>query len=477
MPDRFQSFVILAGMRTGSNFLEESLNQYPGLKCFGEVFNPHFIGHAGQTELLGYSLARRETDPTGLLQEMNESLDGLAGYRHFFDHDARALDHVINDRSCAKVVLYRNPVESYVSHQIARRTNQWRLGDLKNAKSAKIAFQPDSFEIHFEQRQQFHNQIQTALQISGQGAYFIGYQDITDPEKIQGLAKYLGVNSEPKKRSGKTKKQNPGTIEDKVSNYSEMVEYLSGTDYYSLSDMPVFEPDRGPSVPGFLASARAPVIYLPLRSGPNEPVRRWLAEIGDGSRNDVIGDFTQKTLRQWKRQNKSHRSFTVVSHPVLRLHRAFAKHIWSSGPDSYPLIKESLINRYGITELADGEKAQQDQDLHKRAFMKFAKFIKGNLGGQSSIRVDGSWASQDVLLAGIARFMVPDFVFREKDLSIGLNFVADNLAIAPNDLHAETDYSPVRLGDIYDEKLESAVRAAYQRDYMMYGFGAYSDEN
>ena len=36
----FTSFVMFAGMRTGSNFLEANLNALPGVSCLGEVFNP-----------------------------------------------------------------------------------------------------------------------------------------------------------------------------------------------------------------------------------------------------------------------------------------------------------------------------------------------------------------------------------------------------------------------------------------------------
>lgn len=40
MPDRFDYFVIFAGMRTGSNYLERNLNAAPDLRCYGELYNP-----------------------------------------------------------------------------------------------------------------------------------------------------------------------------------------------------------------------------------------------------------------------------------------------------------------------------------------------------------------------------------------------------------------------------------------------------
>ena len=39
-------FAIFGAMRTGSNLLERSINQFPGLHCHGELFNPSFVGKA-----------------------------------------------------------------------------------------------------------------------------------------------------------------------------------------------------------------------------------------------------------------------------------------------------------------------------------------------------------------------------------------------------------------------------------------------
>ena len=36
----FDSFVMFAEMRTGSNFLESNLNALDGVTCLGELFNP-----------------------------------------------------------------------------------------------------------------------------------------------------------------------------------------------------------------------------------------------------------------------------------------------------------------------------------------------------------------------------------------------------------------------------------------------------
>jgi hypothetical protein len=60
---KFDYFIILADMRTGSNFLESNLNAVDGLSCLGEAFNPGFIGYPMQEALFGISLDQREADP------------------------------------------------------------------------------------------------------------------------------------------------------------------------------------------------------------------------------------------------------------------------------------------------------------------------------------------------------------------------------------------------------------------------------
>ena len=58
----FRSFVIFAGMRTGSNLLEATLNAHD-VACFGEAYNPYFIGWPDQQTLYDMTLADREADP------------------------------------------------------------------------------------------------------------------------------------------------------------------------------------------------------------------------------------------------------------------------------------------------------------------------------------------------------------------------------------------------------------------------------
>lgn len=473
MSSRFDYFILLAEMRTGSNFLEENVNDYPGLTCHGEAFNPNFIGHAKKTEMFGVTVEQRAADPLVLLERMRTATDGLPGFRFFHDHDPRILNHALSDPRCAKIILTRNPIDSYVSRKIATATGQWRLNDMKGAKSAKIVFDRQEFEAHLDALQQFQLRLMNALQTSGQTAFYVGYEDIQDVSVLDGLAAFLGVDHQKKRTSQTTKVQNPSALEDKVENFAEMTEALARIDRFDLTRTPNFEPRRAAAVPTYIAAATTPLLYQPIKCGPEQRIRDWLAAL-DGVKDDaLIGEFTQKTLRQWKRQHKGHRSFTVIRHPVLRLHTAFVTHILDHGLETFWDLREALRKTYKLP-IPEGP---PDKDYtvakHRTAFLEFVKFVKGNLGGQTGLRVDASWASQSEVLQGLSQVQVPDMVLREDDLERGLTQLAEQVGMTSPGVAPHIENAPVLLTEIYDDALEAEVRQVYQRDYMMFGFRAW----
>ena len=281
MSQKFTSFVLLAEMRTGSNFLEANLNAMPGVACYGEIFNPHFIGKLNQEELFGVTLPAREKDPSALMTAIRDNTSGLAGFRYFHDHDPRVLSRVMDDPACAKIILTRNPLESYVSWKIARATGQWKLTNAKKLKTAKIPFDGAEFEAHVTKLQAFQVQLMHGLQTSGQTAFYIDYDDLNDTDVLNGLARFLGITARLETPDGSLKKQNPAPISEKVENPEAISLALARLDRFNLSRTPNFEPRRNAAVPSFLvaggrklrcraglrASARLPTISIKRRCG------------------------------------------------------------------------------------------------------------------------------------------------------------------------------------------------------------------
>ena len=471
MAEGFTSFVVFAEMRTGSNFLESNLNALEGVACHGEAFNPHFIGYPNNTPILGVDLATRDRDPRVLLDAIRSDDSQLSGFRYFHDHDPRVFDAIIEDRSCAKIVLTRNPVESYVSWKIAQQTGQWKLTNVGSRKAGQAHFDPQEFAEHLEALRSFQITLLNRLQVSGQTAFYVAYEDLQSVDVMNGLAAYLGVPARLEGLDTKLKKQNPKPVSAKVRNYDEMVQALSLVDHFDLTRTPNFEPRRGPNVPSYVVAAESPLLFMPLRGGPTSEVMNWMAALDRVPSDALAGKLTQKDLRQWKRKHPGHRSFTVLRHPVSRAHDAFCRHILPVGPGSYLQLRKTLVKHHDVPLPEAGPDASYDLAAHRAGFVGFLRFLKANLSAQTSVRVDAAWCTQTQSLAGFGELCLPDRLIREESMEQELAALASEVGCSavPQMMDTPSD-APFALDAVYDDEIEALVADAYQRDYVMLGF-------
>lgn len=475
MSRRFDSFVIFAEMRTGSNFLESNLDLFPGLETHGEAFNPYFIVRPDMPELFGIDVKTRNENPVALFDRMKERSIGIPGFRFFHDHDRRIFERVIDDPACAKVVLTRNFVDAYVSRAIARETNQWALGNVTHAKKAKVHFDADEFAVQLGEIKAFQLEVLGRLQRSGQTAFYISYDDIRELDVINGLGRFLGEETRLEALSSKFKKQNPEPIRDKVENVAELEAAVAGITAFDLDDAPNFEPRRAANVPSFVTAAEAPLMYLPVRGGPVNEVRGWLAALDGVAEEALVTEMRQKDLRKWKRLNPGHRSFTVLSHPALRAHRAFCTHFACGGPETFLETRQALVEHYGLV-LPEGVPGPDwSVEAHRAGFLGWLDFLRLNLAGQTPIRVDRAWASMAQIVDGFAQVVHPDLMIREHQLAEGLSRLCAEIGRDMPEVPEVAAEAPYTLDEIYDKGVEKAVHAAYQRDYMMFGFGPWRD--
>ncbi|WP_298840647.1 nodulation protein NodH [uncultured Roseobacter sp.] len=469
----FDSFVVFAGMRTGSNMLEASLNSLQDVSCYGEAFNPHFVGYPDASDILGFDAAARDRDPLALLQRIR-SAPGLTGFRYFHDHDPRVLDAIVNDPTCAKIVLTRNPAESYVSWKIARATGQWKLTDVRRRKTASVVFDAAEFADFQDAVTGFRSRLMHRLQSMGQTAFHVDYSDLRDVGVINGLAVFLGSDARVDKPGGTLKVQNPMSLSSKVTNFEEMERALSGQDVYQLARLPDFEPTRAPAVPTYIAAPETPLLFLPIKGGPTDVVRAWLADLDGAGDDDLQTQMSQKTLRQWKRKSPGHRSFTVLRHPVARAHHTFCSFILGTGPQVYTAIRRTLINRYELPlpDTTPGKDYSLAQ--HHAAFAAFLKFLRANLAGQTAIRTDAAWCSQSHVVQGFGGLALPDFIFREDEIATALPDLAGRLGCkTAAEVPQASEDQPWSLSAIYDDEIEQLAAEAYARDYMTFGFSAW----
>ena len=465
MTKPFRYFVIFGAMRTGSNLLEQTLAQFSSIDAHGELFNPHFIGKPGQDDYLGVSLHDRERDPRELIRAvLGANPDHLCGFRFFDRHDMRVLDSVVNDRDCAKVLLWRAPLESYVSLKIAQKTDQWMLRNALNRKHTQVRFDQAEFQTFLERRNAFYADITGRLQRVGQAAFHIDYQDLKSVDVINGLAGYLGVSETREAFDEVIKRQNPEPMETLVENYDEMVEAVSGQ-----IELAAHQPVNTANAPvrSLVYARRAPLVFAPVPGTQSKPVLDWMAGFDGGTAPDLNTGRSRSALSDWMDANPAHISFTVVEHPLPRAYRAFRDRIVAMGPQSYKKIRRRLTKHYGLD--LEGSEDGWSTEKEAAAFETFLTFLKANVAGQTGIRIDPDWAPQDEFVAGLSSVLPISRIIHADRIGDDLGQLAATLGVTAPVIPPET----TGLARIVSKRHENLARAIYARDYRKFGFGTW----
>ena len=177
------------------------------------------------------------------------------------------------------------------------------------------------------------------------------------------------------------------------------------------------------------AAAHFPLLYLLIPSGSDLTVENWLASLDRVETAALQKHFSQSSLIDWKRRHATHRSFTVLRHPVARAHSSFCALLTSRGPQCSRVLRQLLDVQY---DLHLPEKfAEFDPKLHRNTIKKFIAFLADNLRGQTPLRIDPHWASQTALLRSYSAFCPTDMIIREDELQTLLPFLAQLTGYKP----------------------------------------------
>ncbi|AXC48709.1 hypothetical protein DRW48_02505 [Paracoccus suum] len=461
MPDPFRSFVIFAGMRTGSNLLEATLNAIKYVTCFGEAFNPYMLGWPDKAELKGFTAEQRDADPHALLNAILGA-SNLNGFRYFFDHDPRVFDAIMDDPSCGKIILTRNPVDSYVSTQLARETNQWKLNETETPIPARITFDPAEFRETLDANIAFLTRIQRRLQTSGQAGFWLSYDDLRDPEVMTGMMHWLGRTDLAEVRPASDQvPQNPRLMAHKVENFEQMQAELARIDPFQLHKLPNFEVPRSADVSTFsVVDGGRGLLFQPIFGGPTRRVERWLGSLGP-----VRNGLSQAELAAWKRDHPGHRSFTSLAHPTRRAWTALC--VFIDGPKQR-WVRDLLRERQRVPVPPEGTKmADLDAGTQRALFLAFLDFVGRNLNGQTTMPTHRLWASQSEIVAGFVDAAVPHVMLRDDALPEGLAWLCDAVGVDdPPELSP-----PAGMPDFLTApEVRAAAHEAYLRDYVAFGF-------
>lgn len=246
--DKFAGFVIYGAMRTGSNYLVSLLNQFEGVVCHGEAFNPGFVGlredYYGKFGLTRDEPAKRDADVHKFYDAVleRENRTTLCGFKLFPGHSPVILGQTLADPTLAKIILQRDVLTSFISLCQAEASGVWMIKDgnqtsrLKSQERSdvKVTFDGPRFLRYREKVKAFYRQVEEALQNNGQAFLRLWYRDLNTPATVQALAEFLKSRPPSKLNTRQLLvKQNLSAPHERVINVREMVEFLDLHGYRS----------------------------------------------------------------------------------------------------------------------------------------------------------------------------------------------------------------------------------------------------
>ena len=467
----FSSFVVFGSMRSGSNLLEKYLNQYEGLVCHGELFETAFVGKLGMQEYLGVTRKMRDKNPEVLLDAIRKAdPDKTVGFRFFQTHNPQIMVDVLDDPRCAKIILTRDPVESFVSLEIARKTNQWLISDPAHRKEARILFDLADFADYAKERSAYYSEIAKSLSMSQQPFFEIDYSSLNEVSALNKLAAFLGGTEEKTALEQPIKRQNPGPLSEKILNYQEVCLALELPETLPAKP-PVVKPvkEKGTDLSRIYFAQNKALALAPIPSVPVSGALHWLTKV-DGKAPE--NGLSAQAFADWQSTHPAAVFFTVTEHPVTRAYDAFMRKIFPTASGGYHKIREKLEREFGVM-LPRGEivPGQPRGDLINRNY-GIGVFVAGNLANQTGIRQDGKWQLQAEIIQQYQVYNPDILVFKSDTLRTDLAYLENRLGLSLRYVWAP-EMDPrfsYALSEIYDEEIEALARRAYAPDYKAFGY-------
>ena len=139
----FTKFVIVAQPRTGSTLLHFRLISHPHIVAYGELFHPAKKTRQRNTRGAKYPMLTHRHDPVEYLEthifKPYRKIKAV-GFKLFYEHAQNAewrkvWDYIGDDGIKVIHLTRRNLLDSYLSLQLAHRTNSWVVFEKSNGGS------------------------------------------------------------------------------------------------------------------------------------------------------------------------------------------------------------------------------------------------------------------------------------------------------------------------------------------------------
>lgn len=235
-----EKFIIISIPRTGSNLLCGALDAHPEIICHYELFHKEAIYHSskyGDECVKGYTVEKRNNAPKAFLNHIfsfrfNKPVKTI-GYKIFAEHNDKLLEDLINDRDVKKIILKRdNQFLAYLSQLEAQKTGVFVITE-ENQKKAnydfKVTINFSKFKYFEKKNTDFFKKIETKLENTSQDFLTLEYITSLNKNNRIKMLKFLNVTVKPDLLVLEYEKQNKRKLEERIENYSEVLEKFTGT--------------------------------------------------------------------------------------------------------------------------------------------------------------------------------------------------------------------------------------------------------
>ncbi|MEO1491533.1 MAG: hypothetical protein AAFV19_05190 [Pseudomonadota bacterium] len=393
-------FAIFGAMRTGSNLLERTIEALGDTVCYGEVFNPSFIGGPMKVDARGWTPKTRDAEPLEFLADLLQRDTRLPGFRIFQGHTEIALRFALADPDCARIILRRDPLDSYISLKIARETDQWVLRYPRRRISVRIRFDLAEYTRYREAQDAHYAWMDQVMADAGTDALRIDYARLKTPEVLQAVARHIGSTGNPPDTAPLIR-QNPGPLSLKVSNYAEMCAALG------------LEPEAAApgaaslasEIPDVLAPPQGLHAFAPIDGpgfGPGVAFLNWLDHRGDPAGSQPLGQVLDAAARGEAFASRGSDTleerivFTIVCDPLERVYALLQEELFGPGW-KHAAIRRLLAEQVGA--LPEGRGALRDPaafpvDLARSTLRAYLELIDTALSGAGRIVPPHAWYPQ-----------------------------------------------------------------------------------
>lgn len=223
-------FVILAYPRTGSYLLVSILDQFPGIKCHGEIFKKERIELPAETILkMKATVQTRDAKPIVFIKRLFElTPDVHTGFKFFANHHAELCKELLHSESINRVIILRKPFDIYVSQTRAIATGCWidKKGETL-ADKPLLRFDPEHFQKIMRNVLYNHACMKVIAGNRPESTVTITYDEIAAIEPVRKIAEFIGASSQPEVINVSLHKQTTERYSELFENFDQLQAYVA----------------------------------------------------------------------------------------------------------------------------------------------------------------------------------------------------------------------------------------------------------